>query len=471
MEQNIKMKHPKGLHLVNITTVLQNLYAYGIIGFLILFFTTGTAEGGLGLEKGFAVTMYGYYAAAGYMMALVGGWLADKYLGLQKSIILGTLFSCFGYIALYFSTGALWTVIASLALLLVAAGIGKGNISAMVGALYERDQVTMKDAAYSIYYMAINIGSLFGPIIFGLVTDSWFAKVASDGKIISYGYRVGFLLAAATAFLQFVVFAFFAPTWIKDKGKYPTASKTAKKSVNHPLTKIDRDRMKAMAVMFIFSTLFWSAWFQTQTSFTILTQKAVDRTVFGWTIPTPWLVSFNGLLCAVLAPVFGALWVKLSKTKRGDWDTGTKMGLGMIISGLAFVVMVIGLNTINGNVESGLKISLIYILITYVLLTVGELLLSPIGMAMFNKLAPAKYASLAMGIWYLTFSLANIISGYLAKLTVKLNYTQVFTYIGGVVIVLGVVLILLKGYLNKFMHIDKLEEEAKAIAEAEQQAD
>ena len=471
MEQTKKMKHPKGLHLVNITTVLQNLYAYGIIGFLILFFTTGTAEGGLGLEKGFAVTMYGYYAAAGYMMALVGGWLADKYLGLQKSIILGTVFSCFGYIALYFSTSALWTVISSLVLLLVAAGIGKGNISAMVGALYERDQVTMKDAAYSIYYMAINIGSLFGPIIFGLVTDSWFANVASDGKIISYGYRVGFLLAAAIAFLQFVVFAFFAPTWIKEKGKYPTASKAAKKSVNHPLTKIDRDRMKAMAVMFVFSTLFWSAWFQTQTSFTILTQKAVDRTVFRWTIPTPWLVSFNGLLCAVLAPVFGALWVKLSKTERGDWDTGTKMGLGMIISGLAFVVMVIGLNTINGNVESGLKISLIYILITYVLLTVGELLLSPIGMAMFNKLAPAKYASLAMGIWYLTFSLANIISGYLAKLTVKLNYTQVFTYIGGVVIVLGVVLILLKGYLNKFMHIDKLEEEAKAIAEAEHQAD
>ena len=467
MEQNIKMKHPKGLHLVNITTVLQNLYAYGIIGFLILFFTTGTAEGGLGLEKGFAVTMYGYYAAAGYMMALVGGWLADKYLGLQKSIILGTLFSCFGYIALYFSTGALWTVIASLALLLVAAGIGKGNISAMVGALYERDQVTMKDAAYSIYYMAINIGSLFGPIIFGLVTDSWFAKVANDGKIISYGYRVGFLVAAAIAFLQFVVFAFFAPTWIKDKGKYPTASKTAKKSVNHPLTQIDKDRMKAMAVMFVFSTLFWSAWFQTQTSFAILTQKAVDRTIFGWTIPTPWLVSFNGLLCVILAPIFGALWVKLSKTKRGDWDTGTKMGLGMIISGLAFVVMIFGLNTINGNVESGLKINILYILLTYVLLTVGELFLSPIGMAMFNKLAPAKYASLAMGIWYLTFSLANIISGYLAKLTVRLNYTQVFTYIGGVVIVLGVILILLKGYLNKFMHIDKLEEEAKAIAEAE----
>ena len=140
----------------------------------------------------------------------------------------------------------------------------------------------------------------------------------------------------------------------------------------------------------------------------------------------------------------------------------------MIISRLAFIVMVLGLNTIIGDVESGMKINIVYILITYVLLTVGELFLSPIGMAMFNKLAPAKYASLAMGIWYLTFSLANIISGYLASLTVKLNYTQVFTFIGGVVIVLGVVLVLLKGYLNKYMHIDKLEEEAKEMAETEE---
>ncbi|AME09024.1 MULTISPECIES: peptide MFS transporter [Gemella] len=467
MENVEKMKHPKGLHLVNVVTVLQNLYAYGIIGFLILFFTASTAENGLGLDRGFASELYGYYGALGYMMALVGGWLADKYLGIQKSIILGTLFSCFGYVALYFSTSELWTVIASLLLLLIAAGIGKGNISALVGALYERDQVTMKDAAYSIYYMAINIGSLFGPIIFGLMTDSWFAKVGSDGKVISYGYRYGFLVAAALAFVQFLVFALFAPSWLKEKGKYPVASKKAKKSVNHPLTKIDIDRMKAMAILFVFSTLFWSAWYQTQTSFAILTQKAVDRTIFGWTVPTPWLISFNGLLCAALAPAFGALWVKLSKTKHGDLDTGTKMGLGMILSGIAFGVMILGVNTIGGNIESGAKMNISYILITYVLLTIGELLLSPIGMSLFNKLSPAKYASLSMGIWYMTFSLSNIISGYLAKLTVKLSFTQVFTYIGAIVLIFGIVLLLIKGRLNDMMHIDKLEEEAKAIAQEE----
>ncbi|MGX7070527.1 peptide MFS transporter [Gemella bergeri] len=467
MENVEKMKHPKGLHLVNVVTVLQNLYAYGIIGFLILFFTASTAENGLGLDRGFASELYGYYGALGYMMALVGGWLADKYLGIQKSIILGTLFSCFGYIALYFSTSELWTVIASLLLLLIAAGIGKGNISALVGALYERDQVTMKDAAYSIYYMAINIGNLFGPIIFGLMTDSWFAKVGSDGKVISYGYRYGFLVAAALAFVQFLVFALFAPSWLKEKGKYPVASKKAKKSVNHPLTKIDIDRMKAMAILFVFSTLFWSAWYQTQTSFAILTQKAVDRTIFGWTVPTPWLISFNGLLCAALAPAFGALWVKLSKTKHGDLDTGTKMGLGMILSGIAFGVMILGVNTIGGNIESGAKMNISYILITYVLLTIGELLLSPIGMSLFNKLSPAKYASLSMGIWYMTFSLSNIISGYLAKLTVKLSFTQVFTYIGAIVLIFGIVLLLIKGRLNDMMHIDKLEEEAKAMAQEE----
>ena len=269
------------------------------------------------------------------------------------------------------------------------------------------------------------------------------------------------------AFVQFLVFALFAPSWLKEKGKYPVASKKAKKSVNHPLTKIDIDRMKAMAILFVFSTLFWSAWYQTQTSFAILTQKAVDRTIFGWTVPTPWLISFNGLLCAALAPAFGALWVKLSKTKHGDLDTGTKMGLGMILSGIAFGVMILGVNTIGGNIESGAKMNISYILITYVLLTIGELLLSPIGMSLFNKLSPAKYASLSMGIWYMTFSLSNIISGYLAKLTVKLSFTQVFTYIGAIVLIFGIVLLLIKGRLNDMMHIDKLEEEAKAIAQEE----
>ena len=446
MEYKEQMKHPKGLLLANITTGLQSFYAYGIVGFLILFFIASPAENGLGLERGFATELYGYYSAIGYMMSILGGWLADKYLGLQKSILLGTLMSTFGYIALYFSTTQLWTVLLSLSILLIAAGIGKGNTSALVGALYERDQVTMKDAAYSIFYMAINIGSLFGPIIFGLITDQWFANIDNSGNILSYGYRIGFIAAAVLSFVQFLIFLVLAPSWLKDKGKYPTASNKVKSVVNHPITKVDKDRMKAMAVMFVFCTLFWSAWNQTQTSFAILTQKAVDRSIFGWNVPTPWLISFNGLLCVIMAPMFGSLWV------------------GMLFSGIAFAVMVIGVKTINGTIDSGLKMSISYILIAYFLLTVGELFLSPIGLSMFNKLAPAKYASLAVGFWYLTTSLANIISGYLAKLTVKLTFTQVFTSIAIAVTVFGIILILLRDYLTNLMHLDKLKEEAEQMA-------
>ena len=165
-----------------------------------------------------------------------------------------------------------------------------------------------------------------------------------------------------------------------------------------------------------------------------------------------------------MAPMFGALWVKLSKTEKGDLQTGTKMGVGMLFSGIAFAVMVIGVKTINGTIDSGLKMSISYILIAYFLLTVGELFLSPIGLSMFNKLAPAKYASLAVGFWYLTTSLANIISGYLAKLTVKLTFTQVFTSIAIAVTVFGVILILLRDYLTNLMHLDKLKEEAEQMA-------
>lgn len=419
----------------------------------------------MGLERGFATELYGYYTAIGYMMSIMGGWLADRFLGLQKSILLGTLISTCGYISLFFSTTKLWTVLLSLSFLLIAAGIGKGNTSALVGALYERDQVTMKDAAYSIFYMAVNIGSLFGPIIFGLITDQWFAKLDNSGAILSYGYRIGFIAAAVLSFCQFLIFLILAPKWLKEKGKYPTASKKAKSSVNHPITNIDKDRMKAMAIMFVFCTLFWSAWNQTQTSFAILTQKSVDRSIFGWTVPTPWLISFNGLLCAILAPMFGSLWLRLSRTPRGDLQTGTKMGLGMVFSGIAFGVMVIGVRTINGTIDSGLKMSISYILIAYFLLTIGELFLSPIGLSMFNKLAPAKYASLAVGFWYLTSSFSNIISGYLAKLTVSLTFTQVFSYIAIVVTVFGIILILLKDRITALMHLDKFEKEAKAMRE------
>lgn len=168
------------------------------------------------------------------------------------------------------------------------------------------------------------------------------------------------------------------------------------------------------------------------------------------------MTSFNGVLCVVLSPVLGGLWVRLAKSKRGDFSIPTKMGLGMVLSGIAFIILILGIKTLGGIEDGTNKMNIAYLLLSYILLTIGELFLSPIGMAMFNKLAPSRYASLAMGAWYLCFFFANLISGKVAGYTASLGYADVFGYIAAIVIVFGIILILLRKLLNNMMALDKM---------------
>ncbi|MBZ1331211.1 MFS transporter, partial [Clostridium botulinum] len=195
--------------------------------------------------------------------------------------------------------------------------------------------------------------------------------------------------------------------------------------------------------MFVFVIIFWSAWDQTATSFSLLANKLVNRTIGGFTMPVPWLTSINAIFCVVLSPIIANIWLKLGNSKKGDLSVPTKMGLGMILTGIAFLTLILGISTLGGVLDGSKQMNILFIIVAYFLLTVGELCLSPIGMAMFNKLAPAKYGSLAMGAWYLSFFFSSIISGKLAGFTDTLGYTQIFGLISGIVIVFGVILILL----------------------------
>lgn len=457
-----KYKHPSGLKLANICIALQSMAGYAVISFMILFFTAGVNQNGLGLSVQKATGMLGLYSGLGYMTPLIGGWLTDRYLGLQKGILLGSILAFAGYMALFLSTSSVASVWLGLGIMICSGAFFKGNISALVGELYSKAELSKKDAAYSYFYMATNIGSLLGPIIAGLITDSWFAKVSPSGEIISYGYRYGFLLSAIMMLITFLVFLFLAPKWLKNVGKKPASTiskeKVASSGKEDKLTTLEKRRMIAMVIIFVFVVLFWAAWFQTQSSFALLSDKLVDRNAFGKTIPVPWLTSFNGILCVVLSPLLGGLWVRLAKTKRGDFSIPTKMGLGMILSGFAFIILILGINTLGGVEDGSIKMNIAFLLLSYLVLTIGELFLSPIGMAMFNKLAPSKYASLAMGAWYLCFFFANIISGKVAGFTESMGYSEVFALIAGVVIFFGIILILLRKLLNNLMAIDRLEE-------------
>ncbi|WP_300279757.1 peptide MFS transporter [Peptacetobacter sp.] len=458
-----KTKHPIGLWLVNISIALQSYCGYAFSSVFILFLTADISANGLGLSVAKASSIIGLYTAVNYMGSILGGWITDNYLGIQKSLVLGSILTGLGYVTLFFAKPSIGGIWMGLLVLILAGMFFKGQISNLVGSLYDQDDLTRKDAAYALFYMAINIGSFFGPIFSGLIADKWFAEISSTGEILSYGYRYIFLMSAIVMFVVAIFIAVMSPKWLGEVGKYPVNKKSKKSTVNEghvehqPLTKIEKNRIVAMAVLFVFVVLFWAAWFQTQTSFSILMNDLVDRNIGGFTVPVPWLVSFNAILCVTFSPILANLWLKLEKSEKGDLPIPTKMALGMLLTASAFIVLIVGIKTLGGVVDGSAKMSLAFVLLAYFLLTIGELCISPIGMAMFNKLAPVRYGSLAMGAWYLSNFFANLLSGKLAGLTESMGYNQIFATISGVLIVFAVMLFILRKKLVQLMALDEFK--------------
>lgn len=453
-----KVKHPMGLWLANISIALQSYAGYAVSSILILFFTADISQNGLGLSVAKATAIIGLYQGINYMGSLIGGYISDKWLGIQKSLILGSFITACGYILLFFAKPNIASVWSGLIVLVIAGAFFKGQISSLVGTLYDQDELSKKDAAYSIFYMFINIGSFFGPIIAGFISDKWFAKLTSDGEIAAYGYKYIFLMAAIAMFIVCFLLIVLSPKWLGEKGKYPVydkENKSNKKSADNALTQVEKNRLKAMGVLFIFVVLFWTAWYQTSTSFTLLSNELVNRNLGSFVIPVPWLTSFNGILCVVLSPVLGSIWIKLSKSKHGDLSIPSKMGLGMLLTAAAFITVILGIKTLGGVFDGSKQMNILFILLAYFLLTVGELCISPIGMAMFNKLAPQKYSSLAMGAWYMSFFFSNLISGKVAGFTETMGYTKIFVLITIVVSIFGVLLILMRKKLTELMALEK----------------
>ena len=402
------------------------------------------------------------------MGSIFGGWITDNFLGIQKSLILGTFLNGLAFFVMFFAPPTVAGIWAGLIVLIVAGMFFKGQIGALVGSLYGPTEFTRKDAAFALYYMAINIGAFFGPIISGLIADQWFAEIAATGEIVSFGYKYVFLMNGILMVAVSIFIYMTAPKLLGDIGKYPVngkrgaqaAKESGQKEVaeHQPLTQTEKKRILSMVILFVFVVLFWSAWFQTQTSFSILMNDLVQRDFGSFTIPVPWLVAYNSILCVIFAPLMAKFWLKLGQSKRGDLSIPTKMALGMLFTAAAFVILIIGINSIGGVVDGSRKMSLMFVLVAYLALTIGELCISPIGLAMFNKLAPVRYGSLAMGAWYLSNCFANLISGKLGGLTSTMGYVQIFGSISAVLIVFALMLLVMRKGIVKLMALDEFEE-------------
>ncbi len=451
--------HPKGLYLLFFTEMWERFSYYGMRAILIYYLTKTYLQGGLGMDKAEATLLYGNFTGLVYFTPLIGGWLADKYLGKRLAITIGGITMMIGQFVL-FGMNSMTGLYIGLLLLIIGNGFFKPNISTLVGGLYAEGD-DRRDSAFSIFYMGINLGAFIAPLLIGFLTDDLFAVKQGD-EIMSYGYKYGFLAAGIGMLLGQVVFNLLAQKYLGDLGKKPVSSKnTAEEehleSINPQTGKVltkseEKQRISVIFILFLFAVFFWAGFEQAGSSLSLYTDSFIDRKVFGYEIPSSWFQSVNPIFIVTLAPLFALFWSsKLGK----KLSTPVKMGTGMIILGIGFWFMLgaVAQREAQGNIaDTANKAAMMWLIMTYLFHTIGELCLSPVGLSVVTKLSPPKLASILMAVWMLSSSIANVIGGQVASVVETMGAGQVFTYISGFVIVCGLLLILLSKFISKMMH-------------------
>ncbi len=438
--------HPAGLSTLFFTELWERFSYYGMRALLVLFMVDTVNAGGMGLDDKTASAIYGLYTAFVYLGALPGGWIADRLLGAQRAVWIGGLVIAAGHFTLAIPSTSAFFV--GLVLVVVGTGLLKPNVSAIVGQLYPEGGAR-RDAGFTIFYMGINMGAFLGPLICSYLGEkvNWHAGFGAAGVgmllgVIQYKRSAGRLgdaglhsaappseaggvdrawypviggcvivLAAVvmglTGILEFnalvlaqnttyviegLAFAFFV--YIFSLGK---------------LTPMERKHTLVIVALFITSAVFWSGFEQAGSSLNLFADRHTDRMVFGFEIPAGWFQSLNPFYIVVLAPIFAAVWVKLAR-RQLDPSMPGKFALGLLILGLGFLVMVVAAKI----VVAGNQAAPYWLILTYLLHTMGELCLSPVGLSSVTKLAPKRFVGQMMGIWFLATSLGNLLAGLMA---------------------------------------------------------
>jgi POT family proton-dependent oligopeptide transporter len=449
--------HPKGLYVLFATEFWERFSYYGMRAIFMLFMTKT-----LLLDKALASNIYGSYTGLVYLTPLIGGYVADRYWGNRKSIFVGGLLMAVGQFLMFFCASiagnadkglALTLMWSGLAFLIFGNGFFKPNISTMVGQLY-KDNDSRKDAAYTIFYMGINAGAFFAPLVCGYLGENvdykWGFLAAGLGMIVSlitfYLTKDKYVVAPDGS--QLGTGPNKAKDVVESSGKKEAAFSTnqliiliggilAAFSIIHfalgvdvwgsliygmtlvgpfviitdkSLTKVEKDRLWVIILIMIFVIFFWMCFEQAGASLTFFAQEQTNRSIFGWVMPASYFQSFNAGFIILLAPIISAIWLRLSK-KGINPAAPYKQSLGLALLALGFLLIAFGSKSIP---VSGA--SIFFLTGLYFLHTIGELFLSPIGLSMVNKLTPARFTSLMMGIWFLAIATGNKLAGTMSSL-------------------------------------------------------
>lgn len=505
--------HPKGLYLLFVTEMWERFSYYGMRALFMLYMVQA-----LLFDKELASQVYGSYTGLVYLTPLIGGYIADRYWGNRRSIVTGALTMAVGQFLLFLSACyyhevglAKYLMFCGLGLLILGNGFFKPNISTMVGRLYRPDD-SRKDSAFTIFYMGVNVGSTLAPLICGLIGNTGHPE----------DFKWGFLAACIGMLLGAAVFRIFMNRYICDPdgnpvGTAPARSKeTTEKDEKKPsntgrtvlmvaftliltilfsvnwghtsdgvfagadwigsmiyatvivmpiiiitdksLTRTEQARIGVIYIIAFFVIFFWSAYEQAGASLTFFADEQTDRRIGNWEMPAAYFQSFNPIMIVTLAPVFAAIWSFLGK--RG-WEPSSprKQSIGLLLLSLGYLYIAFGVK----DIEQGVKVSMAWLTGLYLIHTMGELCLAPIGLSLVYKLSPARFSSLLMGVWYLSTSAANKFAGFLSgfypehgvsksclgyQVENLYDFFMLFVFMSGAA---AVILFLLSGKLQKMM--------------------
>lgn len=493
-------RQPKGLYVLFSAEAWERFSYYGMRAILVLFLVDQ-----MKFERANALALYGMYTGLVYLTPLLGGFLADRFLGARKAVIIGGITMAIGEMCLA-SPALLYP---ALAILILGNGFFKPNISTIVGGLY-REGDPRRDGGFTIFYMGINLGAFFSPLVCGTLGELYGWKygfiAAGFGMIIGQiifnlgqkhlgqaGYPpdmkeappgtplrasdwrdivlyiAGVLGLVAIAHLTWanlpalqglmasplplaalLAIGITAVLGLMGMGQNPHQLSTEEIAANEHrvagFTIPEWQRIAVIVILAFFVTFFWMGFEQAGGTMNLFADQQTDRHVGSWEIPASWFQSVNPLLIVALAPLFSMMWYRLD-TSRFAIPTPMKMAFGMIILGLGFVVMYAGQNIANERGTVGPQ----WLLMVYALHTIGELFLSPVGLSMVTKLAPARLTSILMGFWFLSSAVANYLAGTLEHILQQFHINM-WAFLIASSMGAGVVLILITPLLKKWMH-------------------
>ncbi|GAB3120329.1 peptide MFS transporter [Glaciibacter psychrotolerans] len=454
---------PRSLANVFGVELWERFSFYGMQGILLIYLYYSATQGGLGIPKVTAAGVVGAYGGAVYLSTILGAWVADRLIGSERTLFFSAIVIMLGHISLALIPDVTGVVVG---LLLIAVGSGglKANATSVVGSLY-RPEDPRRDAGFSIFYLGINLGAFFGPILTGLLQSTLgfhygfgLAAVGMGIGLLQYSFgrkrlpessrrapdplpasrRLPYALIGLAGVVIIVVFVLIGVIRAENLALVvivlvviATISYFTVMLSSKLVTRIERKRIFAFIPLFIASAAFWSLYQQQFTVVTIYSDERLDRNLFGWTMPVSWVQSINPIFIIILSGVFAAIWTKWGARQP---STPIKFAAGTAIMGVAFLLF---LPFVGGGANSTPLLALVGILFVF---TIAELLLSPVGLSVTTKLAPAAFTTQMVALFFLSVSLGTAVSGILAEWYTTAPEGLYFGVLGGIAIVIGLAL-------------------------------